>query len=267
MVLDTLQLFWRGPRFLARLWTTWRSAGTRAALAIIEDIFSSLWIRFWMRFAGLSRVGRIATRLATWFAPPFRARSYLAALYRHGYIAPSATIYHAALRLGAHVFIGDRVIIFQAENGGPVEVGDWALLWGDSLLETGEGGSITIGPQTRINRGVQLLAYKAPIQIGRDVGVSTNSIFHSYDHGMAPGIPYMKQPLQTKGPIIVEDHAWVGAGTIVLSGVRIGKGAVVGAGSVVTKDVPDNAIAVGVPARVVAMRSGEPYLPPRKAAP
>ena len=50
------------------------------------------------------------------------------------------------------------------------------------------------------------------------------------------------------------DHSWLGTGVIVLGGVRMGKGVVIGAGSVVTKDVPDGAIAVGVPARVVKMR-------------
>ena len=54
------------------------------------------------------------------------------------------------------------------------------------------------------------------------------------------------------------DDAWLGYGVIVLDGVRIGKGAVVGAGSVVTEDIPDGGIAVGVPARVVKMRGGSP---------
>jgi len=62
------------------------------------------------------------------------------------------------------------------------------------------------------------------------------------------------QPLQTKGGILIEDNVWLGFGVIVLSGVRIGKGAVIGAGSVVTDDIPAGAIAVGVPARVVKMR-------------
>jgi len=193
-------------------------------------------------------------RLAGWLAPPYKARSYLSGLSPQGYIAPSATLYHADLRLGKHVFIGDRVVIFQSEDGGPVQIGEKAHLWGDCLLETGEGGSIMVGPEARIHRGVHLIAYKAPIYIGRDSGVGLGSIFHSYDHAVAPGIPYIQQPLQTKGPIIVGDHAWVGAGVRVSSGVRIGDHAVVAAGSVVIHDVPDGAIAAGVPARVVKMR-------------
>jgi acetyltransferase-like isoleucine patch superfamily enzyme len=56
----------------------------------------------------------------------------------------------------------------------------------------------------------------------------------------------------------VDDDAWLGVGVIVLSGVRIGKGAVVGAGAVVTHDVPDGAVVAGVPARIVKMRIEPP---------
>jgi acetyltransferase-like isoleucine patch superfamily enzyme len=254
-MLENPQFFRKFQRVLTRLWMTWRSAGGRAALTDVQDTWSNLWIVFWMRYAGLGRFGRIATRFAAWFAPPYKARTYLASLSPRGYIGPSATIYHSALRLGPHVFIDDHVVIFQAENGGPVELGERARLWGDCLLETGEGGSIMLGPRSRVHRGVHLVAYKAPIQIGRGSGIAVGSILHSYDHGIAPGIPYNEQPLETKGPIIVGDYVWLGAGVIVLSGVRIGHGAVVAAGSVVTHDIPDNAIAAGVPARVIKMRS------------
>jgi acetyltransferase-like isoleucine patch superfamily enzyme len=84
--------------------------------------------------------------------------------------------------------------------------------------------------------------------------ISPNCALYSYNHGIEPDKPIRKQPLETKGGIVIDDDAWLGFGVIVLDGVRIGKGAVIGAGSVVTHDVPDNAIAAGVPARVVKMR-------------
>jgi len=68
-----------------------------------------------MQFAGLSYFGRIATWLATWFTPPYKERTR-GSLQLKGYIAPSATIHHPNLQLGAHVFIGDRVTIFQAKT-------------------------------------------------------------------------------------------------------------------------------------------------------
>jgi acetyltransferase-like isoleucine patch superfamily enzyme len=61
------------------------------------------------------------------------------------------------------------------------------------------------------------------------------------------------QPLQTKGGIVIEDDVWIGFGVIVLDGVKIGKGAVLGAGSVVTRDIPDNTVAVGVPAKTIGL--------------
>jgi acetyltransferase-like isoleucine patch superfamily enzyme len=62
-------------------------------------------------------------------------------------------------------------------------------------------------------------------------------------------VPIMDQELQSKGGITIGDEAWLGHGVIVLAGVRVGRGAVIGAGSVVARDIPDNAIALGSPAR------------------
>ncbi len=63
-----------------------------------------------------------------------------------------------------------------------------------------------------------------------------------------------QQALMSKGGIHIEDDVWLGYGVIVLDGVHIGKGAVIGAGSVVKQDVPAGAIAAGVPARVIKTR-------------
>jgi acetyltransferase-like isoleucine patch superfamily enzyme len=79
--------------------------------------------------------------------------------------------------------------------------------------------------------------------------------FYPYDHSMLPVKPIREQPLKTRGGIIIEDEAWLGFGVIVLDGVRIGQGAVIGAGSIVTKNIPDGSIAAGNPACVIKMRS------------
>jgi len=172
-----------------------------------------------------------------------------------GYIAPSTTIYHSDLRIGANIFIGDRVIIFERKIGGPMEIGDRVYIYRDVILETGWGGRLTIADDASIHPRCQLNAYVGPIHIGRGVMLAPNCALYSYDHSFAPDRPIREQPLQTKGGIIIGDEAWLGVGVIVLDGVRIGRGAVIGAGSVVTEDVPDGAIAVGMPARVVKMRS------------
>jgi acetyltransferase-like isoleucine patch superfamily enzyme len=221
----------------------------------IVSKFKSLWIEFWMSFAGLDRFGRFSTRLASWFAPPYYGRCYLARLNRKGYISPSATIYHNGLHLGKNVFIGDRVVIFRDEGGGPIEIAEGAHLYGESFIQTGSGGSLKIGENTHIHPRCQISAYKSTIYIGRGVQIAPNCAVYPYDHGMSPDELIEKQPLKTKGGIIIDDDAWLGYGVIVLDGVSIGKGAVVGAGSVVTRDIRDGAIAVGVPARVIKMRT------------
>ena len=213
------------------------------------------WTGFWMHYAGLGCFGRIATRFATWFVPPHKARPYIAFLNTKGFIAPSVTIYHDDLCLGANVFMDERVVIFQRENAGSIILGDRVFIYRDTILESGYGGYMSIGNDSSIHPRCQLNAYVSPIQIGCRVMIAPNCAFYPYDHGVEPGQPICEQPLHTKGGITIDDDAWIGFGVIVLSGVRIGKGAVVGAGSVVTQDVPDNAIAAGVPARIIKYRS------------
>ena len=97
---------------------------------------------------------------------------------------------------------------------------------------------------------------ESPINIGGNVAINCPGCpFYPYDHGILPGEMIGRQPVTTKWNIKVEDDVWLGFGVIVLDGVRIAKGAVIGAGSVVTRDIPDGAIAVGVPSQIIKMRS------------
>lgn len=214
-----------------------------------------IWTRFWMRYAGLDTRGRIATRLAVLFSLPYKGRYYLAKLNPKGYVSPASIVHHNDLRIGSHVFVGDHVVIFKSDGGGFVALDDRVHLIGDTCIETGQGGSLKIGRDTYVQPRCQFSAYVASIEIGCGVQIAPNCAFYPYDHGCAPGELISKQPLKTKGPIIVDDDALLGYGVVVLSGVRIGKGAIIGAGSVVTRDIPDGAIAAGVPARVIKMRS------------
>jgi acetyltransferase-like isoleucine patch superfamily enzyme len=221
---------------------------------MIFEKLKRLWACFWMHFAGLSFCGRTATRLATLFSPPYRGRRFLARFTPRGYISPRATIYHADLKLGANVFIGDRVTVFQDKNGGSIEIGERVHIYADTFIQTGAGGSIKIGSDTHIQPWCQFSAYKGNIIIGNSVQIAPGCAFYPYEHGFAPGELIMKQALKTKGSIIIEDDVWLGFGVIILDGVRVGKGAVVGAGAVVTHDIPEGSIAVGVPARGIKTR-------------
>lgn len=217
-------------------------------------IFSKRWTRFWMRYAGLNSFGRIATRLAVLFAPPYYGRCFFARLNPKGYISPSATVHHNSINFGRNIFIGDNVVIYQDKDGGSVELGDRVHIYGETYIQTGSGGSLKIGDNSHIQPRCQISAYKASVFIGSEVQIAPNCAFYPYNHGVEPDKLIQEQPLQSRGDIIVGDDAWLGYGVIVLDGVHIGKGAVIGAGSVVTDDIPDGGIAVGVPARVVKMR-------------
>jgi acetyltransferase-like isoleucine patch superfamily enzyme len=208
-----------------------------------------------MHFAGRGPFGRVATRLATWFAPPLYKRNRLADLNPRGYIAPSATIDHSNLDLGAHTYIGERVKIIEGPDSGRIELGDRVRLHWDITLHTGQGGTISFGPRCSVQPGCQFVAYVGSVRIGSDVHIGSNCAFYPYNHSFAPGALIADQPLTSRGDIILEDDVNLGFGVIVLDGVTIGKGAAVGAGSVVVQNIPPGAIAMGVPARVLRMRS------------
>jgi acetyltransferase-like isoleucine patch superfamily enzyme len=214
------------------------------------------WAEFWMQFAGLNSLGRIATYFASLSVPPYKAKAFLANLNPRGYVAPGASIHHEHLNLGKHVFIGDRVVIFRSKEGGAVTIGDRSRIHRDSIIETGKGGSLTIGTDTHVQPRCQFSAYLGKIVIGSHVQIAPNCAFYPYDHGFDTNEMIQKQPLQTSGGITIDDDAWLGVGVIVLDNVRIGRGAVVGAGAVVTRDIPAGSIAAGNPARVFKTRNG-----------
>ena len=98
--------------------------------------------------------------------------------------------------------------------------------------------------------------FQSDIEIGDDVMIAMYSRFinrddHVYD---LVGTTMPDSPGGFKGKIILEGDVWIGHGAIVLSGVRVGRGAIVGAGSVVTKDVPRYSIVAGSPAGQIRMR-------------
>lgn len=213
------------------------------------------WARFWMRWAGLNRFGRFATRLATWGAPPYKARINMAQYHPLGYLSPEATIHHKALQRSKNVFIGNDVIIFQNSGGGSVTLHEGVHLYGNTIIETSAGGEVVLGAETHVQPRCQFSAYLGSIRIGQRVEIAPQCSFYPYNHGTVAEQPVRMQPLESKGDIIIGDDAWLGVGVIVLDGVKIGAGAVIGAGSVVTRDIPDYAIAMGVPAQVVKMRT------------
>ncbi|TYO99021.1 maltose O-acetyltransferase [Geothermobacter ehrlichii] len=112
---------------------------------------------------------------------------------------------------------------------------------------------VHFGDNVSVNRGVEFYSdglNKKRIIIGSNVRIAPNVKFHAAGHDYSDD-----NFVHTGDEIIVGDNVWIGAASIILPGVTIGNGAVIGAGSVVTKDVPENAIVAGVPARFVKSRN------------
>ena len=220
----------------------------------ISQYISRKWQRFWMRFASTSRFGRLSCWFASWNTPPHYAREYLANIRGNPYISAKATIYHQDLQLKKKVFIDDYTIIYQNKDGGAVNIGNNTQIFRHTIIETGQGGYFHMDDLSSIHPRCQINAYLAGIEIGKRVMIAANCSFYSYDHGISAGTPICNQPITSKGPIIIKDDAWIGTGSIILSGVTIGEGAIVGAGSVVTRDVPPDGIVAGNPAKLVKKR-------------
>lgn len=111
------------------------------------------------------------------------------------------------------------------------------------------GNSIEIGNNTVINRGTYLDG-RVPLKIGSNVNISNYSYFQTNSHD-----PQTADFHGVWEPVVVEDNVWVGAHAIVLTGVTLGEGCVIGAGAVVTKNIPAYTIAVGCPAKVIKKRN------------
>lgn len=109
------------------------------------------------------------------------------------------------------------------------------------------GYQTRIGRRTFVNWGVILLDV-ARVTIGDDVQIGPNVQLLTATHPLEPGLRRAKW--EAAEPITIGDNAWLGGGVIVCPGVTVGSDTVVGAGSVVTRNLPDGVVAVGNPARV-----------------
>ena len=87
------------------------------------------------------------------------------------------------------------------------------------------------------------------VYIGDHVMIGPNVTISAAGHPIEPNL--RREAIQFNMPVRIEENVWIGAGAILLPGVTIGKNSVIGAGSVVTRDIPENVVAVGVPCRVL----------------
>ena len=143
---------------------------------------------------------------------------------------------------------GDVLAAFQE---GRLEVGPQVLFEPNVWLTTGGSGRIRIGAGTFLNLAVMVASLNL-VEIGEHC-MFANGCFvtdgsHRFDD---PELPVPWQGFTTKGPTRVGDNVWCGANVVITSGVTVGERSVIGANSVVTRDIPPFSIAAGAPAKVL----------------
>ena len=158
-------------------------------------------------------------------------------------IAKSATVHHKAT-LEVNYPKGNKPVI---EIGKNTSIKQYAYLGS-------RGGFIKIGNNCSVNPYCVFLGYGG-ITIGNNVRIAATTSVIAFNHNyMDKNVPVIEQGNNWKG-VVIEDDVWIGTGVRVLDGVTIGRGAIIGAGSVVTKSIPEFSVAVGAPAKVIKTRS------------
>jgi len=155
------------------------------------------------------------------------------------------------LRTDGIAFIGPRVVL-QIAPAGRVELGRWSWLGHGTKVRCHEG-VVSIGAKTVLGQECTISAYQH-VSIGRECVIADRVMLIDFDHGIVE----VERPIRRQGiykrDVRVGNNVWIGYGACVLRGVTVGDNAVIGTQSVVTRDVPANAIVGGVPARVLRMR-------------
>ena len=117
--------------------------------------------------------------------------------------------------------------------------------------------AVELDDYTRLQPGVRIINAGGKLVVKKYSAVGADSIVIASEHVPTVGLPQFLSTLHindVKATVVIEEDAWVGAGCILLSHSKIGRGAVVAAGSVVTKPVPPYAVVAGSPAKIIAAR-------------
>ena len=198
--------------------------------------------------------------------PRHASRRFIGALSLRSYdlLGRAANKAFCVLSAGAFASYGRRSVIqLPVRLRGPARIalgndvfigaGSWLQVEGDErgdvAIDIGDGTSIV---------GNCVLSATDSLRVGRKVLMARNVYIADHMHAFeAAGAAVLDQGIDRVSPVEIGDGAWLGQNVVVGPGVRIGRGAVVGANSVVLDDVPDHAVAVGAPARVIRNLTGE----------
>ena len=171
----------------------------------------------------------------------------LVALFRRRFL----TSYGRRLRTDGIAFIGPDVVL-EIGRRGRVELGRWSWIGHGTKVRCHEG-LVRIGAKTVMGQECTISAFQH-VSIGRECVIADRVMLIDFDHGVVDVERPIRQQGIYKRDVNVGHNVWIGYGACILRGVTVGNNAIIGTNSVVTSDVPDNAVVGGVPARIIRMR-------------
>jgi acetyltransferase-like isoleucine patch superfamily enzyme len=155
------------------------------------------------------------------------------------------------------VFLG-RGLELQIGEQGQIRFGRFVWI-GDGTKIRCHEGEVEIGDKTVIGQECTFSAYQR-VRIGAECVIADRAMFIDFDHGVVE----VDRPIRLQGiykrDVEVGSNVWVGYGACILRGVSVGDNSIIGTNSVVTKDVPANAVVGGIPARIIRMREAPQQL-------
>ncbi|HUA74512.1 MAG TPA: acyltransferase [Solirubrobacteraceae bacterium] len=159
--------------------------------------------------------------------------------------------YRGRLQTDGLCFVCPRVKLEIGRNA-TLRIGRWAWVGHGCKIRVHEG-EVEIGAKTVMGQECTISAYQH-VSIGRECIVADRVMLIDFDHGVTE----VERPIRLQGiykrDVRVGNNVWIGYGACVLRGVSVGDNGIVGTSSVLTRDVPENAVVGGVPARVIRMR-------------
>lgn len=160
-------------------------------------------------------------------------------------------------RTSGPLFLGTGLEL-QISPRGRIEFGPFVWLGHGTKVRCHEG-VVEIGAKTVLGQECTISAYSR-VRIGEQCVIADRAMFIDFDHGVVE----VERPIRAQGiytrDVVIGSNVWIGYGACVLRGVSVGDNAIVGTNSVVTRDVPANAVVAGVPARIVRMREAPKQL-------
>jgi acetyltransferase-like isoleucine patch superfamily enzyme len=154
-------------------------------------------------------------------------------------------------RTAGMLFLG-RGLELEIGRKGRVDFGRFVWI-GDKTKIRCHEGRVEIGPKTVMGQECTISAYQR-VRIGEQCVIADRAMFIDFDHGVVE----VERPIRSQGiykrDVVVGSNVWIGYGACILRGVHVGDNSIVGTNSVVTKDIPANAIVAGIPAKIIRMR-------------